>query len=318
MDTSSTAHLNLISNLLARHQEALVGQSFYGKLQTQPPNVCPHSLLIELLTYLCLSFLRSYYPCYLKVSHRDALGNRDVQVKSVEVLIRIMTQLVSVAKSAEGQNAESIHGLLQRCQVQEFVLLSLSASMYTSQKRYGPATAERGRAVREDSLFEESLINLGQDQVWSEHPLQIELLKLLQVLIVLEHHLGQVLEEADAQPDLSREWRRALSFQQAISAGQYVRPHPLPSQGLLVSAVVRGLQPAYGYGMHPAWVSLVTHSLPYFGKSLGWTVTPFVVQICKNLDELVKQYESESAKLSIRYGEALMRYGSFSGSFGNE
>ncbi|XP_036075740.1 protein dopey-2 isoform X9 [Rousettus aegyptiacus] len=299
MDTSSTAHLNLISNLLARHQEALVGQSFYGKLQTQPPNVCPHSLLIELLTYLCLSFLRSYYPCYLKVSHRDALGNRDVQVKSVEVLIRIMTQLVSVAKSAEGQNAESIHGLLQRCQVQEFVLLSLSASMYTSQKRYGPATAERGRAVREDSLFEESLINLGQDQVWSEHPLQIELLKLLQVLIVLEHHLGQVLEEADAQPDLSREWRRALSFQQAISAGQYVRPHPLPSQGLLVSAVVRGLQPAYGYGMHPAWVSLVTHSLPYFGKSLGWTVTPFVVQICKNLDELVKQYESESAKLSI-------------------
>uniref|UniRef100_A0A7N5K1Z9 DOP1 leucine zipper like protein B n=1 Tax=Ailuropoda melanoleuca TaxID=9646 RepID=A0A7N5K1Z9_AILME len=299
MDTSSTAHLNLISNLLARHQEALVGQSFYGKLQTQSPSVCPHSLLIELLTYLCLSFLRSYYPCYLKVSHRDVLGNRDVQVKSVEVLIRIMTQLVSVAKSAEGKNVEFIHSLLQKCKVQEFVLLSLSASMYTSQKRYGLATAERGRALQEESLFEESLINLGQDQIWSEHPLQIELLKLLQVLIVLEHHLGQVQEEAENQPELSREWRRALNFQQAISAMKYVQPHPLTSQGLLVSAVVRGLQPAYGYGMHPAWVSLVTHSLPYFGKSLGWTVTPFIVQICKNLDELVKQYESESVKLSI-------------------
>uniref|UniRef100_A0A452RVA3 DOP1 leucine zipper like protein B n=1 Tax=Ursus americanus TaxID=9643 RepID=A0A452RVA3_URSAM len=299
MDTSSTAHLNLISNLLARHQEALVGQSFYGKLQTQSPSVCPHSLLIELLTYLCLSFLRSYYPCYLKVSHRDVLGNRDVQVKSVEVLIRIMTQLVSVAKSAEGKNVEFIHSLLQRCKVQEFVLLSLSASMYTSQKRYGLATAERGRALQEESLFEESLINLGQDQIWSEHPLQIELLKLLQVLIVLEHHLGQVQEEAENQPELSREWRKALNFQQAISAMQYVQPHPLTSQGLLVSAVVRGLQPAYGYGMHPAWVSLVTHSLPYFGRSLGWTVTPFIVQICKNLDELVKQYESESVKLSI-------------------
>lgn len=303
MDTSSTAHLNLISNLLARHQEALVGQSFYGKLQTQSPSVCPHSLLIELLTYLCLSFLRSYYPCYLKVSHRDVLGNRDVQVKSVEVLIRIMTQLVSVAKSAEGKNVEFIHSLLQRCKVQEFVLLSLSASMYTSQKRYGLATAERGRAPQEESLFEESLINLGRDQIWSEHPLQIELLKLLQVLFVLEHHLGQVQEEADSQPELSREWRRALNFQQAISAVQYVQPHPLTSQGLLVAAVVRGLQPAYGYGMHPAWVSLVTHSLPYFGKSLGWTVTPFIVQICKNLDELVKQYESESVKLSVRYGK---------------
>lgn len=301
MDTSSTAHLNLISNLLARHQEALSGQSFYGKLQTQAPNVCPHSLLIELLTYLCLSFLRSYYPCYLKVSHRDLLGNRDVQVKSVEVLIRLMTQLVSVAKSAEGRNVEFIHSLLQRCRVQEFVLLSLSASMYTSQKRYGLATAERGRVLREDGFFEERLINLGQDQIWSEHPLQIELLKLLQVLIVLEHHLGQVLEEAEHPPDLSLEWRRALNFQQAISAMQYVQPHPLTSQGLLVAAVVRGLQPAYGYGMHPAWVSLVTHSLPYFGKSLGWTVTPFLVQICKNLDELVRQYESESVKLSVRY-----------------
>ncbi|XP_039084399.1 protein dopey-2 isoform X2 [Hyaena hyaena] len=299
MDTSSTAHLNLISNLLTRHQEALVGQSFYGKLQTQSPSVCPHSVLIELLTYLCLSFLRSYYPCYLKVSHRDLLGNRDVQVKSVEVLIRIMTQLVSVAKSAEGKHVEFIHSLLQRCKVQEFVLLSLSASMYTSQKRYGLATGERGRAPQEESLFEESLINLGQDQIWSEHPLQIELLKLLQVLIVLEHHLGQVQEEAENQPELSREWRKALDFQQAISALQYVQPHPLTSQGLLVSAVVRGLQPAYGYGMHPAWVSLVTHSLPYFGKSLGWTVTPFLVQICKNLDELVKQYESESVKFSI-------------------
>ncbi|XP_006862626.1 PREDICTED: protein dopey-2 [Chrysochloris asiatica] len=299
MDTSSTAHLNLISNLLARHQEALVGQSFYGKLQTQSPNVCPHSLLIELLTYLCLSFLRSYYPCYLKVSHRDILGNRDVQVKSVEVLIRVMTQLVSMAKCSEGKNVDFIHNLLQRCKVQEFVLLSLSASMYTSQKRYGLATSERSRAPQEESFFEENLINLGQDQIWSEHPLQIELLKLLQVLIVLEHHLGQAQEEAESQPELSREWRRALSFQQAISALQYVQPHPLTSQGLLVSAVVRGLQPAYGYGMHPAWVSLVTHSLPYFGKSLGWTVAPFIVQICKNLDELVKQYESESVKLSV-------------------
>ncbi|XP_037687642.1 protein dopey-2 [Choloepus didactylus] len=291
-DTSSTAHLNLISNLLARHQEALVGQSFYGKLQTQPPNVCPHSLLVELLAYLCLSFLRSYYPCYLKVSHRDLLGNRDVQVKSVEVLIRMMTQLVSVAKSSERKNVEFIRSLLERCRVQEFVLLSLSASMYTSQKRYGLATS----AQREDGVFEESLINLGQDQIWSEHPLQIELLKLLQVLIVLEHHLGQAQEEAENQPELSREWQRALSFQQAISAAQYVQPQPLTSQGLLVSAVVRALQPAYGYGMHPAWVSLVTQSLPFFGKSLGWTVAPFVVQICKNLDELVKQYESESSE----------------------
>uniref|UniRef100_A0A8C3BN16 DOP1 leucine zipper like protein B n=1 Tax=Cairina moschata TaxID=8855 RepID=A0A8C3BN16_CAIMO len=305
MDTSSTAHLNLIYNLLARHQEALVGQSFYGKLQTQSPAMYPHSLLIELLTYLCLSFLRSYYPCYLKVTHRDVLGNRDVQVKSVEVLIRMMTQLATMAKAAESKNVEFIRNLLARCKIQEFVLLSLSASMYTSQKRYELLMADGVHNVPEEDLFEESLINFGHDQIWSEHPLQIELLKLLQVLIILEHHLGQTQEEQENQPDLSKEWQQALNFQQAIGAMQYVYPHPITSQGLFVSAVVRGLQPEYGYGMHPTWVGLVTSSLPYFGKSLGWTVAPFVVQICKNLDELVKQYENEAVKTSMKTSASL-------------
>ncbi|KFO80762.1 Protein dopey-2 [Cuculus canorus] len=300
MDTSSTAHLNLIYNLLARHQEALVGQSFYGKLQTQSPTMCPHSLLIELLTYLCLSFLRSYYPCYLKVTQRDVLGNRDVQVKSVEVLIRMMTQLATMAKAAENKNMEFIRSLLGRCKIQEFVLLSLSASMYVSQKRYELLMADGVNNIPEEEVFEESLINFGHDQIWSEHPLQIELLKLLQVLIALEHHLGQTHEEQENQPDLSKEWQQALNFQQAIGAMQYVYPHPITSQGLFVSAVVRGLQPEYGHGMHPTWVGLVTCSLPYFGKSLGWTVAPFVVQICKNLDELVKQYENETVKTSAK------------------
>nr|DBA34506.1 TPA: hypothetical protein GDO54_002057 [Pyxicephalus adspersus] len=298
MDTSSTAHLNLIYNLLARHQEALVGQSFYGKLLAQSPSMCPHSLLIELLTYLCLSFLRSYYPCYLKVSHKDVLGNRDVQVKSVEVLIRMMSQLATVAKNSEGKNVDFIHSLLERCKVQEFVLLSLSASMYTSQKKYELVSLGGNRDMGDEGLFEESVINFGQDQIWSEHPLQIELLKLLQVLIVLEHHLRQLQEDQDSPVDLSKEWHRGLSFQQSINAMQYVQSHAITSQGLFVSAVVRALRPEYGYGMHPPWVALVTSSLPYFGKSLCLTVAPFVAQICKNLDELVKQYENESVKIS--------------------
>ncbi|KAM8976987.1 protein DOP1B [Pelodytes ibericus] len=298
MDTSSTAHLNLIYNLLARHQESLVGQSFYGKLQTQSPSMCPHSLLIELLTYLCLSFLRAYYPCYLKVNHKDVLGNRDVQVKSVEVLIRMMTQLATLAKSSEGKNVDFIHNLLERCKVQEFVLLSLSASMYTSQRRYEMMYLG-GDKEADEALFEESIINFGQDQIWSEHPLQIELLKLLQILILLEHHVRQLQEEQDSHVDLSKEWQRGLSFQQSINAMQYVQSHGITSQGLFVSAVVRALRPEYGYGMHPPWVALVTSSLPYFGKSLGLTVAPFVAQICKNLDELVKQYENESVKIGM-------------------
>nr|XP_033803673.1 protein dopey-2 isoform X2 [Geotrypetes seraphini] len=299
MDTSSTAHLNLIYNLLARHQEALVGQSFYGKLQMQSPTICPHSLLIELLTYLCLSFLRSYYSYYLKVTHRDMLGNRDVQVKSVEVLIRIMSQLTVMAKPAEGKNVEFIHSLLERCKVQEFILLSLSASMHISQKKYEAMAGEKASDTFEGNLFEESIINFGQDQIWSEHPLQIELLKLLQILIVLEHHLGQLHVEEESQIALFKEWQQTLNFQKSINAMQYVQSHPITSQGLFVSAIARALRPEYGYGMHPPWVALVTSSLPYFRKSLGWAVAPFIVQICKNLDELAKQYENESVKLEV-------------------
>ncbi|XP_074156698.1 protein DOP1B isoform X2 [Sminthopsis crassicaudata] len=296
MDSSSTSHLNLIYNLLARHQEALVGQSFYGKLQTQSPTTCPHSLLIELLIYLCLSFLRSYFPCYVQVSHQDILGNQAVQIKSVEVLIRIMSQLTNVTKSFKGKNVDFIQNLLERCKVQEFVLLSLSVSMFSSQKQYELLASDQTKPSQEEMLFEEDLISFGQDKIWN--PLQIELLKLLQVLIILEHHLGKVQEEMENQSDLSKEWQKTLKFQESISAMQYVQPHPITSQGLFINAVVRGLQPECGYGMHSAWVSLVTSSLPYFGKSLGWTVAPFVVQICKNLDELVRQYENEFVKSS--------------------
>ncbi|MBN3300846.1 DOP2 protein, partial [Amia calva] len=297
MDTSSTAHLNLIYNLLARHQEALVGHSFYGRLQAQSPISCPHSLLIELLTYLCLNFLRSYYPCYLSIGHRDLLGNREVQVKSVEVLIRLMSQLVMVAKAQDGRRLDFIKKLLSSCRVQQYVLLSLSASMYVNQKS---ALVDKGEDSMEYGLSEESLINFGQDQIWSEHPLQIELLKLLQVLIVLESHLqGNAAEEQEASSPLAKEWQTAVHFQQSIKAMQYVQTQPITLQGMFVSAVVQALQPQYGYGMHPPWVGLLTSSLPYLGRSLGMTVAPFIAQICKNLDELVKQYEHEAVKTAL-------------------
>ncbi|XP_043927484.1 protein dopey-2 [Protopterus annectens] len=299
MDTSSTAHLNLIYNLIARHQSALIGESFYGKLQTQLPTMCPHSLLIELLTYLCLSFLRSYYPSHLNISYRDVLGNRDVQVKSVEVLIRIMTQLVVMAKSSDSKNTDIINNLLTRCKVQEFVLLSLSASMYASQKRYELTSPNRKEDAIEEGILEESLISFNQDHIWSEHPLQIELLKLLQVLIVLEFHLGNTVEEQESFLDLAKKWQQSISFQQSINAIQYVQSQPITSQGMFVSAVFKSLQPTYGYGMHPPWVSLLTSSLPYQGKSLGLVVAPFIVQICSNLDDLVKQYECDSMKMSV-------------------
>ncbi|KAJ8352475.1 hypothetical protein SKAU_G00239510 [Synaphobranchus kaupii] len=301
VDTSSTAHLNLICNLLQRHREALEGRSFYGRLQTQSPSPCPHSLLVELLACLCLRFLRSYYPCHLRLGPRDLPGNRDVQVKSVEVLTHLVRQLVGLTASREGRSAEFVRRLLTECKVQQYVLLSLSASMYVSQRQGDP----RGEEFPETQggLSEEQLINFGRGQVWSEHPLQMELLKLLQALIVLEHQVWQggaptPAPVATATSPLAREWQTAVQFQQSIRALQYVQAQPLPSQGMFVSAAARALQPQYGYALHGPWVTLISAALPYLGRSLAVTVAPFIAQICKNLDELVRQYEHESIKPS--------------------
>ncbi|KAJ8282271.1 hypothetical protein COCON_G00047900 [Conger conger] len=302
VDTSSTAHLNLICNLLQRHREALEGRSFYGRLQTQSPAPCPHSLLVELLTCLCLRFLRSYYPRRLRLGPRDLPGNRDVQVKSVEVLTHLAQQLVGLTASPEGRSREFVRRLLAECKVQQYVLLSLSASMYVSQ-RQGDPSGEEDLAQGPDGLSEEQLVNVGRGPPWSEHPLQMELLRLLRVLVVLEHQVwpggaGEPAPVAPATSPLAREWQTAVQFQQAIRAPQYVPAQPIPSQGMFVSAAARALQPRYGYALHGPWVALICAALPYLGRSLAVTIALFIAQICKNLDELVRQYEHESMKAS--------------------
>ncbi|XP_026151143.1 protein dopey-2 isoform X2 [Mastacembelus armatus] len=318
LDTSSAAHLNLVSNLLQRHQQAQDGNSFYGSLlsPSSSPSV-PPSLLIELLVSLCLRFLRSHYPSYLSLSPVDLQGNRDVQVKSVEVLTRIMNQLGCMARGQEGSDIrlEPINRFLSGCKVQQYALLTLSASMYISQRGTDKGPPKSVELLDEQgSLSEESLVNLGPGGGQEQYPLQRELLKLLQALIALEYHVcpggaasstgsaaaaaqpGEPRESTTAGTPLTREWQTAVLFQQSIKAAQYVQSQPITTQGMFVSAAARALQPQYGYAMHPHWVSLLCSSLPYLGRSLGIIVAPLISQICRNLDELVKLYEHDGGK----------------------
>uniref|UniRef100_A0A7N8Y880 DOP1 leucine zipper like protein B n=1 Tax=Mastacembelus armatus TaxID=205130 RepID=A0A7N8Y880_9TELE len=286
LDTSSAAHLNLVSNLLQRHQQAQDGNSFYGSLlsPSSSPSV-PPSLLIELLVSLCLRFLRSHYPSYLSLSPVDLQGNRDVQVKSVEVLTRIMNQLGCMARGQEGSDIrlEPINRFLSGCKVQQYALLTLSASMYISQRGTDKGPPKSVELLDEQgSLSEESLVNLGPGGGQEQYPLQRELLKLLQALIALEYHVCP-----------------GGAASSTGSAAQYVQSQPITTQGMFVSAAARALQPQYGYAMHPHWVSLLCSSLPYLGRSLGIIVAPLISQICRNLDELVKLYDLSGRRENI-------------------
>ncbi|XP_030199434.1 LOW QUALITY PROTEIN: protein dopey-2 [Gadus morhua] len=320
LDTSSASHLNLVSNLLQRHQQAQDGGGFYGRLLSPASSPsAPPSLLLELLMSLCLRFLRSHYPSYLSLGPHDLQGNREVQVQSAEVLVRLVNQLGSVAQRQGGNGArlEPIRRLLAECRVQQYALLSLSASMYVSQRGGGDRAARSGAEMlgEKGGLSEESLVNLGAGGGGQEqYPLQVELLKLIQALITLENSIaqggaaspaggppGQPEEPRDsptASTPLAREWQTAVLFQQSIKAAQYVQNQPITAQGMFVSAAARALQPQYGYAMHPHWVSLLCSSLPFLGRSLGIILAPIISQICVNLDDLVKVHEHEGGKVN--------------------
>uniref|UniRef100_A0A673WY14 DOP1 leucine zipper like protein B n=1 Tax=Salmo trutta TaxID=8032 RepID=A0A673WY14_SALTR len=301
LDTSSAAHLNLVSNLLQRHQQAQDGRGFHGRLlsPTSSPSI-PPSLLIELLVSLCLRFLHSHYPSYLTLGPRELQGNREVQVKSVGVLTRLVTQLGCVVRGQRdsstqreaGVGPEAIRKLLAGCKVQQYALLTLSASMYISQKGVEKDSAMGCLNLFDEQvgLSEESLVNLGGGGGQEQYPLQMELLKLLQALIVLEYYVWP------GGSAMKQEWQTGVLFQQSIKAAHYVQTQPITAQGMFVSAAARGLQPQYGYAMHPHWVALLCSSLPYLGSSLGIIVAPLITQICRNLDELVKQYDHDGGK----------------------
>uniref|UniRef100_A0A8C7F1E0 DOP1 leucine zipper like protein B n=1 Tax=Oncorhynchus kisutch TaxID=8019 RepID=A0A8C7F1E0_ONCKI len=307
LDTSSAAHLNLVSNLLQRHQQAQDGRGFHGRLlsPTSSPSI-PPSLLIELLVSLCLRFLHSHYPSYLTLGPRELQGNREVQVKSVGVLTRLVTQLGCVVWGQRdsstlqeaGVGPEAIRKLLARCKVQQYALLTLSASMYISQKGVEKDSALGGLNLFDEQvgLSEESLVNLGGEGGQEQYPLQMELLKLLQALIVLEYYVWPGGSATPASSAMKQEWQTGVLFQQSIKAAQYVQTQPITAQGMFVSAAARALQPQYGYAMHPHWVALLCSSLPYLGRSLGIIVAPLITQICRNLDELVKQYDHDGGK----------------------
>ncbi|KAI4886895.1 hypothetical protein NFI96_010869 [Prochilodus magdalenae] len=341
LDCSSTAHLNLIQNLLQRHRQAQEGSGFYGPLQNSTPPEpkstnpdqqptsplsspsnnsfsSPTMYLLELLTSLCLRFLRSHFPSYATINARQLQGNREVQVKSVEVMTALVTQLVTVAQQTQAGETggtgslEAIRNLLWGCKVQQYVLLTLSGSMYTCQRAEAPdhnTVHEEEQGDDGGEMSEESLVHFGKDGSWAEHPLQIALLKLLKVLIVLEHSVSPLPSKAHGDNNhilqtrgdtpssaLAREWQTAMMFQQSIKAVRYVANQPITAQGMFVSAAARALCPQYGFAMHPAWVALLCEVLPFLGRSLAIIVAPIIAQICRNLDELVKQHEHDGIK----------------------
>lgn len=290
ISSTNTPQLIKLQQLLARHKRCITGWDFYTQLEQEALLSFRSTTYLEVLILTCVYFMRSYYPQDGRARERDALGNRDVQTASMEVLQHVLFELVDVVKNGGRGLATFISDLLVRCKVQKAVVYCLLASVYGARKSKS-SLADKDKTIIQDA-HPELLTEVAQT-------FQIQLLKLVLTIIVLEDHLFPLRDsslETAASDDGEWEFRH-LKFQSPNSAMGFLKSERLSCQGLLLTAVQTALKQHHNAKMHRHWIALITESLPYLERGLPKLVIPLTSQLCRNLESLSGVYKlQESSK----------------------
>ncbi|XP_062980986.1 protein dopey-1 isoform X2 [Elgaria multicarinata webbii] len=294
VNNAYTPQLSLLQNLLARHRISVMGKDFYSHIPVDSNHNFRSSMYIEILISLCLYYMRSHYPTHVKVSSQDLIGNRNMQMMSIEILTLLFAELAKVVESSAKGFPSFISDMLSKCKVQKVVLHCLLSSIFSAQKWHSEKVAGRNLLAIEEGFSEDSLINFSEDEFDNGSTLQSQLLKVLQRLIVLEHRVMTVPEENEAGFDFAVMDLEHINPQQPMTSLQYLHSQPITSQGMFLCAVIRALHQHCACKMHPQWIGLITASLPYMGKVLQRVVVSVTLQLCRNLDNLIQQYKYET------------------------
>ncbi|XP_053566454.1 protein dopey-1 isoform X1 [Bombina bombina] len=289
-----TPQLSLLQNLLARHRISVMGKDFYSNIPLDSNHNFRSSMYIEIVISLCLYFMRSHYPTHIKVTQQDLIGNRNMQMMSIEILTLLFTELANVIESSAKGFASFISDMLSKCKVQKVILHCLLSSIFSAQKWHSERMAEKNNMAIEEGFSEDSLINFSEDEFDNGSTLQSQLLKVLQSLIVLEHHVLTVPEDNEAGFDFVIMDLEHINPQQPMTSLQYLHSQPITCQGMFLCAVIRALHQHYTCKMHPQWIALITNTLRYMGKILQKVVVSVTLQLCRNLDNLIHQYKYET------------------------
>ncbi|XP_075718190.1 protein DOP1A isoform X5 [Rhinoderma darwinii] len=294
VNNAYTPQLSLLQNLLARHRISVMGKDFYSNIPLDSNHNFRSSMYIEILISLCLYFMRSHYPTHVKVSQQELIGNRNMQMMSIEILTLLFTELAKVIESSAKGFASFISDILSKCKVQKVILHCLLSSIFSAQKWHSERMAEKNIMAIEEGFSEDSLINFSEDELDNGSTLQSQLLKVLQGLIVLEHRVLTVPEDNEAGFDFVITDLEHINPQQPMTSLQYMHSQPITCQGMFLCAVIRALHQHYTCKMHPQWIGLITSTLPYMGKVLQRVVASVTLQLCRNLDNLIQQYKYEA------------------------
>ncbi|NXG54425.1 DOP1 protein, partial [Hemiprocne comata] len=294
VNNAYTPQLSLLQNLLARHRISVMGKDFYSHIPVDSNHNFRSSMYIEILISLCLYYMRSHYPTHVKVTSQDLIGNRNMQMMSIEILTLLFAELAKVIESSAKGFPSFISDMLSKCKVQKVILHCLLSSIFSAQKWHSEKMAGKNIVAVEEGFSEDSLINFSEDEFDNGSTLQSQLLKVLQQLIVLEHKVMTVPEENETGFDFVVTDLEHIGPQQPMTSLQYLHSQPITCQGMFLCAVIRALHQHCACKMHPQWIGLITSTLPYMGKILQRVVVSVTLQLCRNLDNLIQQYKYET------------------------
>ncbi|KAM9666105.1 protein DOP1A isoform 5-T11 [Trichechus inunguis] len=295
VNNAYTPQLSLLQNLLARHRISVMGKDFYSHIPVDSNHNFRSSMYIEILISLCLYYMRSHYPTHVKVTAQDLIGNRNMQMMSIEILTLLFTELAKVIESSAKGFPSFISDMLSKCKVQKVILHCLLSSIFSAQKWHSEKMAGKNIVAVEEGFSEDSLINFSEDEFDNGSTLQSQLLKVLQRLIILEHRVMTIPEENETGFDFVVSDLEHINPHQPMTSLQYLHAQPITCQGMFLCAVIRALHQHCACKMHPQWIGLITSSLPYMGKVLQRVVVSVTLQLCRNLDNLIQQYKYETA-----------------------
>ncbi|XP_060520914.1 protein dopey-1 homolog [Cylas formicarius] len=260
---------------LARHRKSLIGCGFAGDLAAEHVNFYRGYTLLDVVVSVCLNYARTFFPLLDErwPSIADELDNNvKIQMESLEILNVVAKNLIPLVKENAGKGfASYIADLLVKCKIQKILLHCLLTSVRDSD--------EDVTFADEILLFNNFQLRDDEDKIGKHvEAFQIQLLKLIRSLIVLEYHAfpSKVSETSSAEPS-----EESLNSKPTVL---------IPKQQIFLSAILSALRNRNARNLHERWLEMVTSCLPYFGDNLKQIAVSVIHQICTNVEAVASNY----------------------------
>ncbi|QQP50222.1 Protein dopey1 -like protein [Caligus rogercresseyi] len=279
ISTLSTSNMSSVSSLrnvdlqmlLAKHRKSIFGNNFFGRVSEDDLKTYRNASLIEVIMSLCLYFIRSYYPNlgYTRLTPEEIVGNRNIQLLSVEVMVMIMSELIHLVTANGKAYASFLNDLLNRFKSTTRIILNFNN-------------------VGCDNLsFDLYLATYNE-------AFQVQILKLTLSSMMLEQAILQERASEGSEGDSFSEARRA-----SLLSLKYVTDLSIPEQPLFLTAIISALSQSKIRHIHSYWTSFVISSLPFLGPSLNYIISEVMGQIIVNVEEIM--LGNDIQKLPIDY-----------------